>query len=261
MKKAISIMFLVLAIFTTSISTSISSAESTTSNASSKVERTNFQWVVNDDLSNYEYTYEEEGISYRIVESINLETMTDVSSDIYVKENGEYVLSSKVSTKLLDDNNVLISTTKDGVITTETIPVESVDSSAPNITEGVNNAASNKISLLAGNTDLTDWTFQTITRGSNIAAKLTVAAIVVVLNHYFPYLPVKVITTVSGAYYALGTPTVYWQKQWYYRYTLTSPPLPRAERVFTYFYTNSSYTDYVYDSPVMQETYAPGWGP
>lgn len=255
-------MFLVLAIFTSSISTSISSAESSTSNVSSNVERTNFEWVVNDDLGgNYEYTYEEEGISYRIVESINLETMKDVSSDIYVKENGEYVLSSKISTKLLDDNNVLISATKDGVITTETIPVESVDSSPPNINEGVNNTSSNKISLLAGNADLTDWTFQSITRGSNIAAKLTVAAIVVVLNHYFPYLPVKLVTTLSGTYYALGTPTIYWQKQWYYRYTLTNPPLPRAERVFTYFYTDSSYTNYAYDSPVMQETYAPGWGP
>lgn len=261
MKKMITSLFLVSTIFTSSIFTSISSADSTSNNESSKVGKINFQ-LVNDNLNNYEYTYEEDGVFYRIVENIDLEK-NDVSSDIYVKENGQYVLDSEVSSKLLEDNSLLISTTKDGIITNETIPTSSIISEDPqtgiNKVEGLNNPIENRIS--AASSDLTDWTFHSITRGSSLSERLTIGAITIVISALTPLAAVKIVTQIANLYYQLNKTNIYWQKQWYYRHTLTNPPLPRAERIFTYFYTDSSYNNYIYDSPVMEESYTPGWGP
>ena len=59
--------------------------------------KTNFK-ILNDDLINFIYTYEEYGKCFKVKERINA-TLTDGKSEIYVKDNnGTYVLDTRIWT-------------------------------------------------------------------------------------------------------------------------------------------------------------------
>lgn len=187
----------------------------------------------------------------------------EVFSKTFKKNNeGDYVLDSEISSKMMKDTSLLISTKQNGITTNETISPTVVSEAKDDLSkiEGVNDLSDSKAQLQA-RSDLTDWQYQTTTKGSTLADKLTVGAISIVISALVPYAAVKIVTQIANLYYQLNTPNIYYSKQWYYRYTLTNPPLPRAERSFTYFYKDSSYSDFIYNSPVMTENYTPGWGP
>ncbi|HHW04170.1 MAG TPA: hypothetical protein GXX35_15445, partial [Thermoanaerobacterales bacterium] len=65
------------------------------------------------------------------------------------------------------------------------------------------------------------------------------------------------IQTIAEIIILESIPTVYYRKYVYYKYIIgTDPPLPRAEKCYTYFYRDSERTDLI--GSTVDEYYVPG---
>ena len=103
-------------------------------NAQEQGERTNF-YLVNSELGNMIYTYDEDGKSYRVEEQISFD-MTSSESSVYVKsEDGNYELDYTSST-FVEDGDVNIVTNKDGEISTKIEYINNSNILEPSILKG-----------------------------------------------------------------------------------------------------------------------------
>lgn len=225
--------------------------------------------MLDNSLNHTEYTYEKDGKSYKAVESIN-NSFDKGSTKIFQKNDndGSYDL---ICTTLLnvDNGSIKLKTTAiDGQIVNEEFKLD-------DLIENFNINKNYDTSLLTPeninnprSSSLTSWQFSTEFSSSTKIKRYTTtfvtAALTAVLSYYFGS-SAAAQATIAGLGAVVGIvvsdeiPLVYYDQNVFYKYILnTDPPLPRAEKTDTWFFS-----DYSRNQPlggkVSSEYYVPGW--
>lgn len=217
--------------------------------------KTNFNWISINDLSHIEYTYNENGESYKVIESANLE-LTEAHTKIYKKVAGEYVLISDYTTRIkINDSTIELTTIKGGNL--DVVKIKKDDVIAPAPIEEFNKDTSIS-SIDTVEVGLTDWIYCGTTQSSSTISEWTFIIVVAILNDVAhnkftkgqSYL-VTGVTTVATLVISEYWPKVYDRQYWYNIYeTFDGVPayVPAVgEKVYTYFYSDSSRTQRIGD--------------
>lgn len=209
------------------------------------------------------YTYEENGKSYKVIESIT-DNFDYVSSKIYVLNNsGDYILDSTIITEV-KNGIITVSTTKNGNTVVEKSNLTS------SFTSNMSRKESNiqEYSLEYPYEDLTSWEFSGTFKGSDRIKKYTLLAVTAVIANIVNGLgggilsssAVTAVSTVAGAIISDDIPVIYYTQDVYYKYIKDMPTkLPRAEKTITVFYSDKDRTDKI--EKVTNEYYASGYEP
>lgn len=231
--------------------------------------KTNLNYI-SKDPSYTEYTYDENGISYKVIETTNSD-LSIINTKIYQKEKtNNYILTEDFTTVIQINKDVVeLTVTKDGTVEVLEININEI---ADTIDE-FSNKTSNDYTLpkgsisTSGSTMLTSWTFHSRTTGSTITTIRTLTVLTAVIC-------AVVATGVGGSALYAGAvaaaqviadyiiqdniPEVYYSKYVYYKYILNSnPPLPRAEKVEVFYYKDAAHTIFI--GSVVNEYYVSGW--
>lgn len=214
--------------------------------------------ILNNDLSNFVYTYEEEGNSYKVVEQTSPD-MTHVESKIYIKDsNGKYYLQSELKTDINVTNNIMeIKEISNGKINIETIDVNSFLQGEDDKNVGMQSRAEQPT--------ITGWQHYSTTKGSNKFAKKTASVIAAGLGAAIgATVPGKVVSAfVGGSLSAIAAEivnsnidVVYNTQVSYRRWEKFKIGHPRAigEKVTTTFYKDSARKKQI-KSPVTKVFY------
>lgn len=189
---------------------------------------TSFKELVND-LNELEYSYEEDGVSYKVVEKFD-ENYEGVSSKIYVKDkSNNYILQEKQRTDLVGDS-LVVETNEGGVVTTESLKIDDILSE-----EGSDLG----VSLQNNELNATGWKYQMTTKSSNFIAKLLVGSIAIVIVNFAKGKMTKVVTSIAALAFQMSISTIYFTKDWYYKY---EGIIPVSEKMVTHVYANSART-------------------
>lgn len=228
--------------------------------AAEKPQKTNINYI-STDLNHTEYTYDESGKSYKVVENTT-EDLSTVYTKIYqLNEANEYTLIDDYVTNIVKEgNDIVITEVNDGVVDKEVLQ----GAIAPSSIEEAKNIYS--VSAASSGTMLTDWKYYGKSKGTNKFAVRTLSVITSVLSALAAAKMTKtipVLLTVACeriAQYIIddNLQIVYWTQYVYYKYILNiDPTFERAEKNETFFYSDSSH-DHFIDSTV-DEYYVDGW--
>lgn len=208
------------------------SAETQTSKESSseseKQIRENLKMIVEKD-DYLEYTYQENGESYKVKEEISENVLgTNISSVIYKKnKNNKYVKDSSQQTKYSTDTSVMEIETFDKNnenVERQTLQLKTDDK--------MNKKDATNISPY--NHD-PDWTFVGTFYYDSRIKNLTIAAISVIIGNIVPLIPVKVVSGIAAAAYAIYAENLYYKvKEWGIYYPGTIIPAGKEEHVWIY---------------------------
>lgn len=257
----------------------IALAKSTDNVASEQIGNKNNLVILNDDLENYVYTYEENGISFKAIEHISSD-LKHVDGEIYQKDkNGNYKLYSTLITDVKDG----IVTTKTNNLKNHTITIEKMDLTP--IIERVEKESEAeidfadiesevktvKISSDIGTSDYSDlgpWEHHTTDYGKKgELLKVSLGTLITVIGALClgSLSSILAKAALAGVQYIANyivnhsISTVYYKKVWYFKY-IKGTKFPRAEKVNTTFYKNKDRTKQIGDT-VVQTYYVSGYEP
>lgn len=218
--------------------------------------------ILDNNLQHTEYTYKKDGKSYKAIETLN-DSFTKGETKIYEKSiDGNYNLICTSQLNVTEDSINLKTTNKDGSIENEQFEIKDL----------IQNFNINNNNLRSFNTKsgqlTTSWKFYdvycSLTKIKRYTTAFVTSALTSVLSYYFGASAAKVASisglgTIVGVIVGDEIPLVYYNQNIYYKYALnTNPPLPRAEKTDTWFFS-----DYKRNIPigkkVSYEYYVPGW--
>lgn len=237
------------------------------SNDASANNKNNFKFLKND-YGDIEYTYDNDGKSYKVVEKFEKD-FSHGTSNIYEKNNdGSYILSSTIETTSSGEDTITLTTTdlKTNSTKSKIINVNDVvESSKVTKNNNVNNCESPNINLMSyGNSQLTDWSYSTTYSYDLRVANYTAGAISALLFKHISKLGGAVTSDIGTLLsYAAGViiseklPKVYEEISVYYKYA-KGTNLPRAERSYTQVYKDSSRTSKI-GGMMKYDYYVNGW--
>ncbi|MEK3683499.1 hypothetical protein [Paenibacillus sp. FSL R10-2736] len=215
--------------------------------------RSNLQ-IINDNFDNYEYTFDENGESFKIIEQISTD-LKEVHSQIYKKDNqGDYQLDENKITNIKTDGTVEITTTTSD----EQIINESFQLDLSSINVVSSNKNDSLLTVNANPSPLTGWQWSRTDQYSSQIYSLTIAAIIAALGAYIPGATASFLAALANLIYLNNVTTVYYTVYVYFKY-IVGTSLPRAELDNTYVYSDKARTNLLGTTSV--ETYTPGWGP
>ncbi len=227
--------------------------------------------LLDDSLDNMEYTYDKNGNSYKAIESLS-ESLDEGKTEIYQKnETGDYEI---VSTTLLNVSDGKIKTkTKDE----KTNEVKKEEYKLKDLVETKSVTKLNKLEedinadqprVKRSATLLTEWQYTTSIFSSNKIKKYTmtfvIAALAGTIGYFFTTTAaaaagISGLTAIAEAIISDEMPIVYYGEDVYSKYILgLDPPLRRAERSLTSYYTDKSRKHKI-DDTVVNEYYVTGW--
>jgi hypothetical protein len=242
-----SLLFVSLSGGTTYASSSTSDTETLTPS------RSNLQ-IINDNFDNYEYTFDENGESFKIIEQISSD-LKEVHSQIYKKDNlGDYQLDENKITNIKTDGTVEITTTTSDKHTLN----ESFQLDFANINVVSSSKDDSSLTVNANPTPLTGWQWSRTDQYSSQVYTLTIAAIIAALGAYIPGATASFLAAVANLIFLNNVTKVYYTVYVYFKF-IVGTSLPRAELDNTYVYSDSARTNLLGTTSV--ETYASGWGP
>lgn len=214
--------------------------------------------IIDDSLDNFEYTYEQEGEFYKVVEHIK--SNSEVESQIFKKnKKGNYVLESEKLT-VINDGQVKVETVEDNKTTIESFNLDNleINSNTPEVQTLAQELNKNSgIVAAAANPPLTDWTYSRTDKYSLKTIALTVAALAAVLANRVTGGLAKDFLAVASVVISANLPSIYVSTKISYRY-IKGTYLPRGEKSTKTVYSNSARTKKV-GSSVTTIYYTPGW--
>ncbi|MGO4732156.1 hypothetical protein [Paenibacillus sp. 2KB_22] len=211
--------------------------------------------LINESLDNYEYTYEQNGEMFKVIENTD-SSFKKVNSSIYKKDtkgNFELIIEREMTFESNQNGEIIVTTTENNSTSQEVVSVSST--SSPSRTQKQDNG-----SITINNSYLTGWKSDGSTNYTNNIVAYTVIAISALIANTVPWAPAKWLNTVAAAIYLRNTSTIYYTQFNWGRYLLASPLTQIADRRTVYVYSDSARTNQVGD-PVTREYYTPGWGP
>jgi len=221
--------------------------------------RTNVKFIKDnsDNSGDLEYTYDQNGKSYKVVEKFT-EDFSSGTSNIYEKNSGNnYDLISVINTTS-NEKNISLKTLD---VKTNNTKTEVVDIS--NDTTDKNSKLRNN--LQSSSSDLTDWQAGGIFYYNFKVVNWTVGAISALIFKNLSKLggPLAgstgtLLAYISGIIIAENIPKVYEKVREYYKF-INGTSLPRAESSYTIVYTDSSCTKQIGDG-IPFEYYVDGYG-
>lgn len=205
--------------------------------------KTNFKFI-STDPDNTEYTYEEDGKQYKVLETSN-ENLDNIHTEIFVKDsNNEYILIEKYDTviSMNEDNNIEVTKTENGINTTDILTLEETSINEPtvnsNLSRGIigpdGTGSWEVVRSYQGNEYFTNFTYSVIVGilVSIVAAGLGLGAIAS-----------SIVGTVASAILNERIPTVYFKRTISY-YREDNNMVTKVES-YNNFYHDSSYRYYI----------------
>lgn len=272
-KKSIIASLVVMATITSSVNTAFAKdiqSSNTFINTNSKVtqitndKKSNLK-VLNNSLSNTQYTYNQGGKSFKVIEHAN-DNCTIIDSTVYIKQdNDEYTLYSKIQTTI-ENGTITQKTTKDSVTTLESDKIDSLVKS--NVNSNNSSLLFSQSNIVApppeGGSTLTPWQYSGHFTGSNRIFKYTLTSVATVLGIVIAG-PIGgqggailggIVSNIASSIINDQIDTVYYAQDVWYRYTTlpSGMKLPRAERTYTKFYSDRNRTQQI-GSPVSYDHY------
>lgn len=218
--------------------------------------KSNFKiWDKN--LAHVMYTYDEDGKSYKVVESMDSK-LTNGNSKIYVKniETGDYELDSTLTTTV-GNGKVTIKTTD---VKTNNTTTDSLDLSAKNLNK-MKQQGGIHLDYREPDENLTDWEYSAPFFGSSRIKRYTLIAVTGVIAGVIGSLGTPIsggasgaIGAVAGAIVADEIPLVFWGQDVFYKYIIGTST-PGAERSLTTFYSDSGRNNQIGDT-IVNEYYS-----
>ncbi|MGG2106130.1 hypothetical protein [Lysinibacillus pakistanensis] len=192
-------------------------------------EITNFQDTRSSDYRKLEYTYEQNGESFKVLEEFD-EDFKGVSSKIFKKNNlGNFELQSEQRTTTISVDEVAITTTIEDKTSTEIIKVNS-----DTIQDESNINLDSKITPFAATTD---WIYQMTTKTSDKIKGFTVGAITIVISATIPFASVSIVSQIANLAYQMSLENLYYSTESYYKY---EGVIPVSEKKVAYVYEDSA---------------------
>lgn len=237
-------------------------------NNNSYTGKSNFVMVSNS-LDNFEYTYDKNGKSYKVKEKIN-ETFDEGETRVYEKkESGDYELVSTIFLTRTDDSikqkiieNDNITYQEDKLSDIIDVKFEVVDS---------NKIISEKYkpNSIRASSSLTGWQYCTSIFSSTKFPRYSMTSVTATICGLLGYAfagpvvagVVSGVSALAGIIISDEIPLVYYGQDVYHKNIIgTDPPLPRAEKTITWFYSDSRRKYEIGDeNPIIFENYAEGW--
>lgn len=215
--------------------------------------KTNFNFIKTSDISDIQYTYEENGKSYYVYESTNAD-LTEINTEIYEVGMGSKLLVDQFSTHIEKREDILTVTKyRDGSIVDSTnidikdgsLRFNSIKPASDEIYNGYVNYDGSH------NKYYTSWYYAYGSNGSNYVLKLTYSVIISMLSAVTGN-PYVVAGVTSAAQYILdhAIPEVYWHKDVYHVNEITYPDRRYygsfiGERTYAKFYSDSRRSDLI----------------
>jgi hypothetical protein len=199
--------------------------------------KTNFNFI-STDFDNVEYTYEEDGSSYKVLESMN-ESLDHIHTRIYIKVGSEYELLEEYDTTVQKENEDTIKVIKNeaGQVTEEII----------NIGGFTTNTDSDMVaeadSTLPGVARV-GWEFVNVHNGSTHFNNHTLSVVVAILINIVSAglglgaVASGLVGTVAGAIVSNSTPTVYYRR-WVYYYRDSSGVVTQVKSENNFYYDSA----------------------
>jgi len=230
MKKVISIV-VSLALSLSFICVPVYASQNSIENGSDVKSNFNF---IDTSLDNIEYTYEENNIMYRVIETMN-EDRNYSHTQIYAYENNSFILKEEFETNLIKTDDVVeIIKTEDGNVTQQTVNLNEVLVSSENsINPRTSRAGWEYKSSNDGSTGFKNFTY-------SVVAGLIVSAITGSLS--LGKVASEVISALVGIIVSEAIPTVYYSRTVsYYRNTKGQVTSVKASNKYYYDKNHRSY--------------------
>ncbi|MBA4701686.1 MAG: hypothetical protein H2212_19915 [Ruminococcus sp.] len=204
--------------------------------------KTNFNFI-STDFDNVEYTYEEDGSSYKVLESMN-ESLDHIHTRIYIKVGSEYELLEEYDTTVQKENEDTIKVIKNeaGQVTEEII----------NIGGFTTNTDSDMVaeadSTLPG-VARAGWEFVTFYTGSTYIENFTYSVVVAILVGIVSgglglgVVSSAIVGSVAGVIVNERVPSVYFRR-WVYYYRDSSGVVTQVKSDNDFYY-DSAYNYYI----------------
>jgi hypothetical protein len=253
LKRSISIILTLALIVTSSL------IHNTNASAEGLNSKSNFNFIsTNPDYT--EYTYDEYGNSYKVIEKAN-DDMTDISTEIYIKENNNYILLENFTTTVEKiQNNIIINTENNGEITQAIIDISSDESQ-----NGVSTINFNEINASTSSL-LTDWQFSQRTTGNTVVLNWTltivtsviIALVATSMTGTAGVIAKSAATALARKIIDMAIPILYYSQYIYHKWIKdVNPSFYRGEKVETFFYEDSGHTRYL--QTIINEYVDPNW--
>lgn len=203
-------------------------------------EKTNFKILINES-EKVIYTYEENGKSYRVEENIDSKN-SKVDSIIYEINKNELIPISTIKTSL-DNNNLIVKTTKKNKTTMEIVDLNS----EIQINNNMDTMISPRLHEPGAGSGSTNWQYWGTIKSSTAIVKYTIGAVKVAIQAIVASkstTPVQAAAVAACGYIAgviieSRIPTVYYTKEFYNSYYVGSNLLS-GEKVISTFYSDSA---------------------
>ena len=224
--------------------------------------------ILDANLNHTEYTYEKDGKLYKAIETLN-DSFTKGSTKIFQKNNDNTYDLICTSLLSVNDESINLKTTVNGQSVNEEFKLEDLvkdfktDRTINLETNQKTQLFSTRSSSLTGYWDFATE-YSSSTRIKRYTTTFVTAALTAVLSYYFGA-SAAATAGISGLGGVVGQvvsdeiPLVYYDQNVFYKYALnTDPPLPRAEKTDTWFFSDKARKNSI-SGKVTCEYYVPGW--
>ncbi|WP_172249952.1 hypothetical protein [Saccharibacillus deserti] len=196
------------------------------------------------------YTYESEGITYKVDEHSN-EDFTEIHSIIYQKEaNGEFVEFSTQDTTIDSENSLIkLTTDQGGVISSEAQSVKSIEPIVSGIPAIHSDRGDSFTTMDSYNgTPVKPWVYNSWKEGSSSIARYTLTGVVGALSliavDYAPgayKLGAAAIGAMATLFVADNVQTVYYKQRYGQKNSAVAPSVIVANQIDTLYYSEPGF--------------------
>lgn len=192
--------------------------------------------LINDSWDNIEYTYEENGKTYRVHEKITQnKNLINVDTQIYEQFNGEYIFFEKYNTEIISlKDQIEVTQIKDNKIESKIIKLNNTSKLHTN---KLRSTGWEFVDSFDGSTHFENFTYGVVT-----------GIITSIVTGGFGTVASSVISTIVGGIVSNEVPVLYYKRMvFYYR---EGPALVTQVQVSTTFYYDSNH-DHYYDATTV----------
>jgi|GEM_PF-4028058 len=231
--------------------TIVKNAEEKKSSSEEQVsEKTNYIFIETSDISNIQYSYEQDGKTFLVKECINND-LSEINTEIYEVDGLSNVLVNKYNTTIEKNNDVLIVTTNDdSVVTKDVIDINGDSLDINRATTFSRNPVSGTYTGglqydYINNKYFTLWFNTGSDSGSNKISNYSLSVIISILSGVSgnPYV-VAGVTQIAQLIVAEAIPIVYWNKSYQDLWEVTYP----GKQYIGWAVGVRTYTDFYEDS-------------
>lgn len=196
------------------------------------------------------YTYESEGVTYKVEEHSN-EDYTEVNSVIYQENaDGKFVEFSTQDTVVDNEKSIIqLTTDKGGVTTSESQSISNVESSVSGI-PAIRSDLEDKFTPMDSynGTPVKPWVYNSWEQGSSSIARYTLTGVVAALSSiavkYAPgayKVPAAAVGAMAALFVSDNVQTVYYKQRYGQKNSAVAPSVIVANQIDTLYYVEPGY--------------------